>query len=224
MKNLPMKALAVAALLGATGAPIAVMAQEGGVAPPAAAEPARPMLDFAGPGHGRPDAFGPDASRLGPAGMSLELGLAAHLAAAETYVGISADQHEAWRGYSQALIAFFERDAQPTPEARPEGGSLPADQVQPLAAERMATQVLVHTEKARTLLDASTALRDTLEPAQLEKLQHVELSFVPGPQNMQKYRPMEACPCGMPHGEPGDFGPRPDGARKPVSQQPAAGR
>ncbi|UFS67463.1 Spy/CpxP family protein refolding chaperone [Paracoccus denitrificans] len=179
MKNIPMKALAVAALLGAAGTPLAAMAQNAGEAPPATAEePARPMPGPAAAPHGRPDAFRLDIGRPGPGGMSPALGLSAHLAATETYLGITGEQQDAWRDYSQALIAFIEP---PAADARAEGDERPADQARPLAAERMAQHALARAEKARALLAATTALRGTLEPAQLERLQQVDPGFGPGP-------------------------------------------
>ncbi len=186
MKNALSKTLAVAALLCASGTPLAALAQSAGEAPPAAAEePAHPMPDLAGHGHGRPDAFRPDAfrppiDRPGPAGLSPALGLAGHLAAAETFLGITAEQQDAWRDYCQALISFLEPAAPPAPEAGAQGDRPPAGQARPLAAERMAAQALARAGKARALLDAATALRGTLEPTQLERLQQVDPGFDPG--------------------------------------------
>ncbi|MDK8875314.1 Spy/CpxP family protein refolding chaperone [Paracoccus sp. SSJ] len=110
--------------------------------------------------------------------MSPALGLSAHLAATETYLGITGEQQDAWRDYSQALIAFIEP---PAADARAEGDERPADQARPLAAERVAQHALARAEKARALLAATTALRGTLEPAQLERLQQVDPGFGPGP-------------------------------------------
>jgi len=200
MKNIPMKALAMTALLGAAGIPLAATAQNAGEAPPAPAEePARPQPGPAGAPHGRDDVFRPHIGRPGPAGMTPALGLAAHLAATETYLGITGEQQDAWRDYSQALIVFLEP---PAPDARAEGGEPPADQARPLAAERMAQHALARAEKARALLAAATALRGSLEPAQLERLQQVDPGFGPGPHGPRHEGPARQQPGPRHHPAP----------------------
>ncbi|WP_423209702.1 hypothetical protein [Paracoccus yeei] len=192
MTNIVMKTLAVAALLGTAGAPVAGMAQDADQPPPAAGQPAAPMQHPIGPDFTRPA-----PGRAAPLGMLPALGLAAQLAATETYLGIAAAQEDVWRDYCQALIAFLEPDGPTTPKDGADGGEPPVDQARPLAAERMAQQVLSRADQARTLLAAATALRAALEPGQLEKLQQVDPGFGPergaprphGPERAEPHQP-----------------------------------
>lgn len=103
--------------------------------------------------------------------------LAARLSAVETYVGIRSDQLDAWRGYTTALIDFFDR---PGPrvrggQGRPMApGDAGAQGDRPLMAEMMADRAIARAAKAETLKQAVQALRDVLTPDQLEKLAQAE--------------------------------------------------
>ncbi|MFT4012618.1 MAG: hypothetical protein QM682_04265 [Paracoccus sp. (in: a-proteobacteria)] len=211
MKSIVMRTMAVAALLGAAGAPVAAMAQNADqpspAAPLAAGQVAPPPLPQGGPGQGGPGQGGPEFARSAPGGavpmdaarmeMVPALGLAAHLAATETYLGITEAQEDVWRDYCQALIAFLEPGAPVGPGDQAPGDAPPADQARPLAAERMAQQVLARAGQAQGLLAAATALRGALEPVQLERLRQVDPGFGPergaprhqGPDPAQRHRP-----------------------------------
>lgn len=115
------------------------------------------------------------------------LHLAGKLAAAETYVGITAAQHDAWRAYTSALISFLDR---PFPaEGRGEGPEAGRDRDPaaaagrpgPLFAERLADRALEQGRKARTLKEAVEALRSVLDDEQIARLADAERVFAPGP-------------------------------------------
>lgn len=141
--------------------------------------------------------------RRGPSQHGLDL--AARLAAAETYVGVTSAQEDAWRAYTSALISFFDRPAPPAQEARPD-----VPQPAPLFTERLAGRAIEQGEKAQALKDAAEALRAALSDEQLGRLARAEEAFSPrhvGP------RGPHGGPLGGPRGGP-DGGP----------QRPAAGQ
>ncbi|SMO93109.1 hypothetical protein [Paracoccus laeviglucosivorans] len=136
MKTFAISAIVAAAALGAVTAPVAVQAQR--------AETIR--------------SAGPDM----PLPQSPGIALAAHLAAAQVYLGIAPAQQEAWQIYCQALIAFLE-----PPPAEPDAKAS-------LHSERMAHDVLRRADKAQALLDGAAALRGVLEPDQIARLERSE--------------------------------------------------
>ncbi|MCX5512676.1 hypothetical protein C3941_03735 [Kaistia algarum] len=145
---------------------------------------------------------GPDGPR-GPMGWmrgegpraGREMHLAMQLSAAETLIGVRANQIDAWRDYTSALLALFEPPAPPKPDdAAKDGAKAFARE------ERLAREITERAAKAATLTKAIDVLKTTLTADQLEKLAGVELRFGPprGPG-------MRGGP-GM-HGEPGMMGP-----------------
>jgi len=157
---------------------------------------------FRGPRAHEADKPGPDrdgrhlehrGERDGPGGSALEL--AGKLAAAEIYVGITADQENAWLAYTSALIAFFDRpepaggrpgiDHIPGKGERPapppsDQEAEPAGQPQrPLFVEMLADRAIDRGEKGRTLKQAAQTLRDVLSEDQLKRLAMAEQSFAP---------------------------------------------
>jgi hypothetical protein len=136
-----------------------------------------------------------------PGAPDTALDLAAELATAETYIGITSAQLDAWRAYATALIDLVEgpqhksgpggppREAGPRPGGdKPKGppppdaaASPPADG--PLAAERLAERMIEQGEKAQALKAAIAALRSALAPEQLVKLRDAERAYLmpPGP-------------------------------------------
>lgn len=134
-----------------------------------------------GPDRGWPPPMGgPDPSGLG---------FAARLAAAETYVGITAGQLDAWRAYTSALIDFLEnagpgprpdREPRPAP-AGADGTAKPSPDADPFFAERLADRAIAQAEKAKALKQAIDALRPVLRPEQLERLVKTEPAFPPPP-------------------------------------------
>lgn len=150
-------------------------------------------------GQAEPDG-GPERGPQGPGRPGLDI--AAKLSAAETYVGITTTQEDAWRAYTSALIAFFERPAPIGGERGPgRDGAPPAPGTEqakpaapspaPLFAERVADRAIEQGEKARALKAAAGSLRSTLSGDQLVRLIEAEVALAP--------------PHGGPEGRPGDW-------------------
>ncbi|MFE3837249.1 hypothetical protein [Pseudogemmobacter sonorensis] len=169
-----LKGLMAAALIGGMVSP--VLAQD--TAPPAVA-----AAPEGAPGQGPGPGFGPGSDRRGPAGLKL----AGHLSALETLVGITADQQAAWRGYSDAVLAFAEgegrderpgaRGAEPSgpPQGAPIGAAPPQAPEQTLMAERLADRAIVRGERAAALKEATATLRAALSPEQFARLVEAEV-------------------------------------------------
>jgi hypothetical protein len=137
----------------------------------------------------------PDAPPPGGIGMSpmadrpngAALRLAARLAAAEIYVGVTSTQLDVWRAYTSALIGLvgrpeFDRRTDAPQGAQPEGP--PREQADgaasseaPLFSERLAERVIERGAEANALKAASAALRWTLTPDQIARLRAAELGF-----------------------------------------------
>lgn len=143
------------------------------------------------PGHS--DARGPERQEPGhpPHGpRDLAFELSAKLAAAETYVGITSAQLDAWRTYTGALIEFLDHDGHshvsdgplrgPRPDAPPrnEGRRPPAGEELPLFGERLADVAIEHANQANALKAAIDALRKTLSAEQLGRLARAEHAFL----------------------------------------------
>ncbi len=97
----------------------------------------------------------------GAAGMAL----AAKLSVAETYVGVTSEQLDAWRAYTTALIDFAE-----PPEAGGRDQKAAADR---LPGEGMADGLIAAAEKAKALKAAIDALKKALQPEQLHRLSEI---------------------------------------------------
>ncbi|MBW8729087.1 MAG: hypothetical protein JF625_28555 [Inquilinus limosus] len=125
-----------------------------------------------------PAGFGPDRPapgwRHGPEFRpDFRMKLARDLAGLETLIGIRADQLDAWRGYTSALLALM---APPRPPA--EGDRQPDAFGR---AERLADTVIDRADTAQRLKTAIAALRQTLTPEQVALLQQAERHMGPPP-------------------------------------------
>lgn len=144
-----------------------------------------------------PDAGRPDGHRFmrhmwdmrGGRPMRPELRLAARLSALETRIGITAEQLDAWRNYTNALQALMQppRGLRPDigqggPAAGPGPAAKPAANKDPFAfQEKLADEASRRAAAADELKKAITALRGVLTPEQLKTLASVERRAGPPP-------------------------------------------
>lgn len=117
----------------------------------------RPMRPFPGPGMQRP----------GP------LAFAGTLAAAETALGIRADQIDAWRAFTDALQAAA------TPPLPPPAAASADTPPSPLAA--FAARLASRGEAGARLSQSLAALKEKLRPDQLARFEALEPELLPGP-------------------------------------------
>lgn len=125
-----------------------------------------------GPGRGdHPNASGP-MGRPQPAMMAATL-----LAAAETAVGIRADQLDAWRAFSSALVALLEPPAPPPPPSTDDDETGERD---PFArVEWLAGEVAERGRRAEAVEKAIEALRPVLTEEQTARLAAFEARLRP---------------------------------------------
>jgi hypothetical protein len=144
----------------------------------------------AGPGFGH----GWHGSPPGP-GM-----LATRLSAMETEVGIRANQLDAWRDFTDALLATAK------PPFGPNASTPAPDSKEPFAmAQRLANNAIDRAKSGEELLKAIDALRTKLTPEQLTKVAELEARFH----------------AHHPHGMRPDFGPpSQDHGAKPDASAP----
>jgi len=122
-------------------------------------------------GPGGPDKPGPGWGRR----PDFRMKLARDLAGLETLIGIRADQLDAWRDYTSALLAVAEPPRPPMPPADGKGPEAFAP------AERLADAAIARGDAAETLKSAITVLRDRLSPEQIALLQQAERHIGPPP-------------------------------------------
>jgi hypothetical protein len=145
----------------------------------------------------------------GPHGpRNMQMWLASNLSTTETLIGITADQQDAWRGYTNALLAMFERPARPDAKPGDDTAKVPFAR-----EERLIKNSTERATKAAALQTAIDALKAKLTPEQLQKLADAELRFGPPMRGHGHGHGPDRGPGHGPRGEAPQAGP--DGADAP---------
>jgi hypothetical protein len=181
MKNArTITAMLVLVLLG--GASLTLLTSAWGAAPDRG-----PMsYAWAGPGHGGPGRggdmpqcdrwhHGPGAMHHGPGPQGPDR-LAAKLSAVETEIGIRANQVDAWRDFTDALLATIKPPSPPWQDAA--GTDTSGEANKPFSlAERLPDNAIARGQSGEALKKAVDTLRTTLTPEQLDKVAAIEARF-----------------------------------------------
>lgn len=130
-----------------------------------------------------PHGPGPGYGRMPPHAMMwhhhMDPGrMAVMLSAAETEIGIRENQLDAWRDFTDALLAMMQPPAPPSEDGTGPDAGGPQNGAQPFAhVERFANVAIARGKNAEALLKAVDSLRSKLTPEQLNKVSMLEERF-----------------------------------------------
>jgi len=182
-----------------------LMAEAAPPAPPHAGPPDRCDASRPGPGPRLHGGDGPPRRSFGPGRLAMKLN------AAETEIGIRANQLDAWRDFTDALIATM---TPPWLQSTPDADAKDAKSAPFAHAERLANNAIVRGKHAEDLAKAIEALKSKLTPEQLAKVAEIE-ARLGGRHGAPRFGPPHHGP-----GPKGDDGPDGPGDDTPPPAQP----
>jgi hypothetical protein len=175
-----------------------LMAEASPPAPPHAGLPDRCDVPPPGPGPRFHAGDGPPKRGFGPGRLAIMLN------AAETEIGIRTNQLDAWRDFTDALIATM---TPPWRQSPPEASDTSAKNEPFAHAQRLADNAIERGKHAQDLAKAIEALKSKLTPEQLAKVAEIETRLSQRHRGWHRFGPPHRGP-----GPKGDDGQgRPDG-------------